>query len=57
LNGDSRLLEVSLAKTYFASQTRKLEIAEQEIEENKRLNAREKFRKSEREIEDTIYNR
>ena len=57
LNWDSRLLEVSLAKTYFASQTRKLEIAEQEIEENKRLVAREKFRKSEREIEETIYNR
>ena len=57
LSWDSRLLEVSLAKTYFASQTRKLEITEQEIEENKRLVAREKFRKSEREIEETIYNR
>lgn len=34
-----------------------MELAEQEIEENKRLQAREKFRKSEREIEETIYNR
>jgi DNA-damage-inducible protein D len=57
LNWDARLLEISLAKTYFASQTRKLELAEQEIEENKRLQAREKLRKSERQIEETIYSR
>ena len=57
LNWDSRLLEISLAKTYFASQTRKLEMVEKEIEDTKRLEAREKFRKSERQIEETIYNR
>jgi len=56
-NWDSRKIEVSLAQSYFASQTRKLEIAEQEIEENKRLNAREKLKKSECEIEKTIYSR
>ncbi len=56
-NWDSRKVEVSLAQTYFASQTRKLELAEKEIEENKRLDAREKFRKSERQIEETIFNR
>ncbi len=56
-NWDSRKVEVSLAQTYFASQTRKLELAEQEIEDSKRLNAREKFRKSERQIEETIFNR
>jgi DNA-damage-inducible protein D len=50
-------VEVSLAQTYFASQTRKLEMAEKEIEDIKRLEAREKFRKSERQIEETIYNR
>jgi len=57
LNWDSRILEISLAKTYFASQTRKLELAEAEIENTKRLEARKKLAKSEREIEDTIYKR
>ncbi len=56
-NWDSRKIEISLAQTYFASQTRKLELAEQEIEENRRLQAREKLRKSERQIEETIYSR
>ena len=56
-NWDSRKMEVSLAQTYFASQTRKLELAEQEIENNKRLEARKKLAKSERQIEDTIYSR
>jgi len=46
-----------LAQTYFASQTRKLELAEQEIEDNKRLDAREKLRVSERKIEETIFSR
>jgi len=56
-NWDPRKIEVSLAQSYFANQTRKLEIAEQEIENNKRLETREKLRKSERQIEDTIYSR
>ena len=57
VNWDSRILEISLAKEYFISQTRKLELAEQEIEENKRLEARAKLKKSERQIEKTIFNR
>ncbi|MDR1945195.1 MAG: hypothetical protein LBQ59_03885 [Candidatus Peribacteria bacterium] len=57
LNADARILEVSLAKTYFASQTRKLEITEAEIENTKRLKARQKLKESETEIEETIYNR
>ena len=56
-NWDSRKVEISLAQTYFASQTRKLELAEKEIEDTKRLEAREKLKKSERQIEETIYNR
>jgi len=40
-NWDSRKVEVSLAQTYFASQTRKLEMAEKEIEDTKRLEARD----------------
>jgi DNA-damage-inducible protein D len=57
LNADARISEVSLAKTYFASQTRKLEIAEATIEEEKRLEARKKLKKSEEQIEETIYSR
>jgi DNA-damage-inducible protein D len=56
-NWDSRKIEISLAQTYFASQTRKLELAEKEIKNNKRLEARKKLAKSERQIEDAIYNR
>jgi len=56
-NWDSRKMEISLAQSYFASQTRKLELAEQEIEDNKRLVARKKLKESESEIEKTIYTR
>lgn len=50
-------MEISLAQTYFVSQTRKLEIKEQEIENEKRLEARKKLKRSEEQIEETIYNR
>ena len=56
-NWDSRKEEISLAQTYFASQARKQELAEAEIENLKRLEARKKLAKSEREIEDTIHRR
>lgn len=57
LNSDARIFEVSLAKTYFATQTRKLELKEQEIENEKRLEARKKLKQSEEQIEKTIYER
>lgn len=57
LNWDSRLPAISLAKTYFATQTRKQEINEQILEENKRLEAREKLKVSEEKIEKTVYER
>lgn len=56
-NWDSRKLEISLAQTYFASQTRKLELAEEKIEFEKRLEARKKLKESEDKIEKTIYER
>lgn len=56
-NWDPRKIEIAQAQTYFASQTRKQEIQEQLIEENKRLEAREKLKISERKIEETVYNR
>jgi DNA-damage-inducible protein D len=57
LNGDSRFPEISLAKSYFASQTRKLEIQEQRIDENKRIDARRKLAENEAKIEETVYTR
>lgn len=56
-NWDSRKKEISLAQTYFATQTRKQEIAEKIMEENKRLEAREKLKISEEKIEKTVYQR
>jgi len=57
LNGDARFPEIALAKSYFASQTRKLELQEQRKDENKRLEARKKLKENEAKIEETVYHR
>lgn len=56
-NGDSRKEEIAFAQSYFAIQTRKIELIEERINYLQRDDARSKLKESEKKLSKNIYQR
>ena len=56
-NGDTKKEEIAFAQSYFAIQTRKIELIEERLKSKTRLETRDKLRAAEKQLSQNIYER